>query len=121
MKQPKDLCPTATKKRTELGALILDLRNKKEVETFRFDVDNYINIPVDELNNRMEELPKESRIICVDNDPSVAFTAAQFLLNRGFDKVYYMRRSAEKWASKGFPILGNLSDSNKSDSCGCSH
>lgn len=121
MKQAKDLCPTATKKRTELGAWILDLRDQEDVNQFRFDVANYISIPLKQLENRQNELPKGERIICVCDNPSNATLAAQYLLNQGFEKVYYMRRSVVKWLAKGFPVIGDVSKDTEQTSCGCSH
>ncbi len=121
MKQAKELCPTATKSRADLGAFILDIRPKSEVEKFHFDVTNYINIPIEELANRLEELPKEQRIVCVDKDPVNAFNVAQFLLGNGFKKTYFMKRSVDKWVSKGFPIIGDLPQNSNEHSCGCSH
>jgi len=121
MNQPKELCPTATKSRADLGALILDIRPKEEVAVFHFDVPNYKNIPVNELQNRLEELPKDERIVCVDNHPENAAIVAQFLLQNGFKKAYYMKRSVVKWVSKGFPVIGNLSGEIEEHSCGCSH
>jgi len=121
MNQAKELCPTATKSRAELGALILDIRSKDETAVFRFDVANYINIPVNEIQNRLQELPNNQRIVCVGNNPKNAAMVAQFLLQNGFKKAYYMKRSVVKWASKGFPIIGSLSAESEGHSCDCSH
>lgn len=121
MKHAKELCPTATKSRADLGALILDIRPKSEAEKFHFDVTNYINIPIEELANRLEELPKEQRIVCVDKHPENALNVAQFLLENGFKKAYFMKRSVDKWVSKGFPIIGDLPQNSNEHSCDCSH
>ena len=121
MKQAKELCPTATKSRADLGALILDIRPKNEVALFRFDVDNYTNIPIDELPKRMDELPKDQRIVCVDNIPENAMHVAQFLLQNGFEKAYFMKRPVSKWLSKGFPVVGETPTNTEEHNCGCSH
>lgn len=65
MKSAKEICPTTTMQKVKEGALLVDVRTKFEVEKTSFGVPNYINIPLDELENRLSEIPKNKEIVMV--------------------------------------------------------
>ena len=65
MQQAKEICPTTIMKKVKDGALIVDIRNKYEVENITFDLPNCINIPLNELEDRIHEISKDKEIVMV--------------------------------------------------------
>lgn len=120
MKEAKQICPTTTKGKAMEGALIVDVRNKSEVDKVTFDVPNYMNIPLNELEDRIDEIPRDKEIVmvCLSGDRSLRTT--YFLMNAGYENVYNMRDGIIKWASKGFPTKGNVDELLSEASCDCS-
>lgn len=120
LKQAKEICPTTTMGKVKEGALIVDVRNKDEVAEVTFDVPNYINIPLNELGNRINEIPKDKEIIMVCRSGERSLKTTYFLMNAGYENVYNMRDGIIKWASKGFPTKGNVDVLLNAESRDCS-
>ena len=59
----KEICPTASQKWVEKGALLIDVREKDEVEILSYDVPNLINIPLSEFEDRYTEIPKDIKVV----------------------------------------------------------
>jgi len=120
MKQAKEICPTTTMGKVKEGALIVDVRNQSEVVEVTFDVPNYMNIPLYEIENRISEIPKDKEIVMVCRSGERSLKTTYFLMNAGYENVYNMRDGIIKWASKGFPTKGNVEELLNGDSCDCS-
>ncbi|MDZ7936464.1 MAG: hypothetical protein U5M51_16195 [Emticicia sp.] len=63
----KEICPTTTQTWVKNGALLVDVREKDEVEALAYDVPNIINIPLSEFEERFAEIPtidKEVVMVC---------------------------------------------------------
>ncbi len=120
MKEAKQICPTTTLGKMKEGALMVDVRNKSEVEEVTFDVQNYMNIPLNELEDRINEIPKDKEIIMVCLSGGRSLKTTYFLMNAGYENVFNMRDGIIKWAAKGFPTKGNIQSLLNDDSCDCS-
>lgn len=110
MTPAKEICPTTTMGKLKEGALIVDVRNRIEVSEVSFDVENYINVPLNELENRFAELPKDKDIVMVCKSGVRSLKTTYFLMNAGYPNVSNMTGGIIKWASKGFPTKGNTAD-----------
>jgi len=86
------------------GAIFLDIREKEEVETIKFDFKYFniqvIHIPFHELGDRYNELPKDKLIGAFCSSGTRSAMAYLFLLSKGFDKV--------KWLSGGYEQITSL-------------
>ena len=120
MKEAKQICPTTTMGKVQDGALIVDVRNQSEVAEVSFDVPNYMNIPLNELENRINEIPKDKEIVMVCRNGEKSLKTTYFLMNAGYENVYNMHDGIIKWATKGFPTKGNVDELLNADSCDCS-
>ena len=102
------------------GALVVDVRNKNEVAEVTFDVPDYMNIPLGELEERINEIPKEKDIVMVSRSGTRSLKATYFLMNAGYENVSNMDGGILKWLQKGFPTIGEVqsADDVKSDG-GC--
>ena len=63
----------------------LDVRYPEELAVF--SVPGAINIPVTELRGRLNELPKDKRILCICGTGKRSYLAARILSQNGFDAV----------------------------------
>ncbi len=120
MKRAKEICPTTTMKKVNDGALMVDVRNRQEVEVVNFDVPNYLNIPLNELEVRLHEIPKDKEIVMVCRSGERSLKTTYYLMNAGYQNVYNMRDGLIKWATKGFPVKGDVGELLKADTCDCS-
>jgi rhodanese-related sulfurtransferase len=75
------------------GATILDVRTKGEYQGGH--IKNSINIPLQELPNRMNKLSKDKPIITCCASGMRSASAKSLLLSNGFSKVY----NGGGWAS----------------------
>ncbi len=121
MKQAKEICSTTTFQKVKEGALIVDVRTPSEVTEVSFDVLNYMNIPTNELAERINEIPKDKEIVMVCRSGERSLRTTYYLMNAGYHTVYNLRDGIIKWASKGFPTKGNVQELLLNASCDCSN
>jgi rhodanese-related sulfurtransferase len=77
----KEICPTTTQKWVKEGALLVDVREKEEVDLLAFDVPNIVNIPLSEFEDRFQELLKNQEMVMVCKSGGRSLRAAGFLIN----------------------------------------
>ena len=115
-----EICPTKTQEWVKRGALLVDVREKDEVEKLAYDVPNIVNIPLSEFENRFSELPKDKELVIVCRAGVRSLRAAGFLLNHGYENVVNMKHGIIRWVNKGFPAKGDLAsvlDTNANSGC----
>ena len=105
----QEICPTTTQEWVKKGALIVDVREKDEVEQLAFDVPYSINIPLSVFEEHFTEIPKDSEVVMVCRSGARSLRAAGFLVNHGYDKVVNMKHGIIRWVQKGFPTKGDTS------------
>jgi rhodanese-related sulfurtransferase len=113
----KEICPTTTQEWIKNGALLVDVREKDEVEQLAYDVPNIVNIPLSEFEDRYTELPKDKELVMVCKVGSRSLRAAGFLVNHGYSNVANMQHGIVRWVQKGFPTEGDTSIETGSGSC----
>ena len=112
----KEICPTTTQEWVKNGALLVDVREKDEVEQLAYDVPAILNIPLSEFEERFHEIPKDKDVVMVCKGGSRSLRAAGFLVNHGYTNVVNMQHGIARWVLKGFPTKGNTSVVTGSDS-----
>lgn len=80
--------------------VILDVRSRKEVEAIRFEDLRAINIPLDELRERLHELDKTKEIIIICETSVRAYEAERILRGSGFRDIRFLDGSLTTWFSK---------------------
>ena len=63
MEDAKEVCPTTTQKLLKDGAILVDVRERDEIDALAFDVPSLIIMPMSELESRFAELPKDVPLI----------------------------------------------------------
>ena len=107
----KEICPTTTQSWVKNGALLVDVREKDEIEALAYDVPEIINIPLSEFETRFQEVPMDREVVLVCRSGGRSLRATGFLINHGYEseKVVNMQHGMIRWAQKGFPTKGDTS------------
>lgn len=116
-----EICPTTTQKWVASGALLVDVREKKEVEELAFNVPNIVNIPLSIFEEHYTELPQERDLVIVCRSGIRSLKATYYLMNNGYDKVVNMKHGIIRWVQKGFPTRGYTQDILDNSGGGCSN
>ena len=113
----KEICPTTTQKWLDEGALLVDVREKAEIEELAYDVPNLLHIPLSEFENRYSEIPKDQPVVMACKGGNRSLRATGFLVNHGYTNAVNMQHGIARWVQKGFPTKGNTQVVTGSDSC----
>lgn len=79
------------------GIVFVDLRTPDEIKQLPFSAVEYINIPVEELRSRMNELPKDKEIIVYCIHSTRGYEAQLILEHGGFTNVHYIQGGMHFW------------------------
>lgn len=74
---------------------LLDVRTQKEFSNAA--IPNAVNIPVDELRNRLDELPKDKTIYIYCEIGLRGYLAQRIIRQKGFDKVFNLSGGFALW------------------------
>lgn len=99
-------CTTQVRTQSSQGALLVDVREPVEAAALAFDAPEVINLPLSQLAQRWQELPKDRELITVCMNGKKSQQAAEFLLAQGLVNVHPMRGGMLLWLQKGYPVLG---------------
>ena len=104
----KQYCPTlALRKANEEGALLVDVRERDEIEARALDVAGVINIPMSEFERRHAELPRDRLLVLVCAVGERSLKATYLLMYRGYTQVANLEGGLAQWVRKGFPVKGD--------------
>lgn len=79
--------------------VILDVRSRGEVDTRRFEDRRVVNIPLDELRERLHELDEKEEIVIICETSVRAYEAERILRGVGFRDVRFLDGSLSTWFS----------------------
>ena len=83
------------------GTFVLDVRTQAEWNDYH--VPNTTLIPLDELPNRLSELPKDQEIVVICHSGNRSQKGRDILLNAGFNATS-MTGGILAWYDKGYPV-----------------
>jgi adenylyltransferase/sulfurtransferase len=94
----KEITPVELKRRLDAGEAltVLDVREPWECEIARLP--GSINIPLDELPRRLQELDSHATTIVMCKAGGRSRRAAQFLAGSGFDQTVNLAGGIDAWA-----------------------
>jgi rhodanese-related sulfurtransferase len=104
--QAREVCTTTTRRLIGEGALLVDVRERGEVAQLACDVQDVVEVPLSEFEQRFDELPRDREVVLVCQTGARSLKATYFLMYQGYTRVTNMDGGIHKWASKGFPIRG---------------
>ena len=101
---------------TKKEAIFLDVRSKEECDTLRYNFDLFdikvLEIPIEELPDRMNELPKDKLIGTFCSSKTRAAWAYIYLISKGYEKLKWISASNEDIGAmiKSGKILKQISE-----------
>jgi len=91
------------------SAIVLDVR--EPVEYAAGHVPGAVNLPQADLADRLEELPRDGRLLLICQGGYRSLRAAQFLKQVGFTRVFSVPGGTSAWAEAGKPLdRGEIDD-----------
>lgn len=88
---------------------LVDVRTKEEYS--QVHLGGAALIPVDEIKNRLTEIPKDKPVIVYCKSGARSMQAANILVSNGFKAVYNMTGGIEEWQKEGYPVVKDNSAS----------
>lgn len=85
------------------GAFILDVRTPEE--WVEYHAPNTTLIPLNELPNRLAEIPQDQEIVVVCRSGNRSQEGRDILLNAGFKAVSSMAGGLNAWRTAGYPVV----------------
>jgi rhodanese-related sulfurtransferase len=83
--------------------VILDVRKASEYEEGH--IEGAVNIPVQELRVRFDELSTEGELLVYCRTGNRSAQAVDILLDIGFMKIYHMDAGITGWIEAGYPVV----------------
>ena len=83
--------------------VILDVRTLSEYEDAH--IEGAINIPVEEIVDRLNELSANDVILVYCRTGNRSGTAVGIMEENGFSKIYHMHEGISTWISEGLPVV----------------
>jgi len=83
--------------------IILDVRTQEEYDSGH--IERAILIPIDELENRLDELSKNDELLVYCRTGRRSSNAMNILQADGFTKIFHMNDGITGWIQAGYPTL----------------
>ncbi len=99
---PAEISVAQTAEKRDQGAFILDVRQPEEWQ--QFHIPGATLIPLGELPNRLNEVPKNKEIVVVCRTGHRSAQGRDILLNAGFPWVTSMAGGITQWQAQGLAI-----------------
>ncbi len=105
-------------------ALLLDVREKDEIQQKAFVHNEVLNIPFSTFDDNYTELPKNRKIVIACHIGIRSMKVAQFLVIQGWDEtnIFSLAGGIKAWQLAGLPVKTApliLSYAKQISSCGC--
>jgi rhodanese-related sulfurtransferase len=99
---PKEISVDEAYQKVQQGAFLLDVRTTEEWNDFH--AVGATLIPLDELPNRLSEVPRDRIIVVVCRSGNRSQQGRDILLNAGYKQVTSMTGGMNAWRDAGYPI-----------------
>jgi rhodanese-related sulfurtransferase len=99
----RDISADEAYKMYQGGTFVVDVRTQEEWDEYH--VPNTTLIPLDQLPNRLSELPKDKEIVVICRSGNRSQEGRDILLSAGYNATS-MTGGVKEWYAKGYPIEG---------------
>ena len=82
--------------------VLVDVRQPHEWAAGR--IPGAIHIPLNDLPNRLDEIPDDKPVVVVCATGVRSVTGSKFLLQSGYTEVYNLSDGTQGWIKKGLPV-----------------
>jgi len=117
--------PSAAMTSAKEGTLVVDVREPDELAQLAYDVPNLVNIPLGEITQRANEIPKDKPVIVVCRSGGRSAEAVEELKKLGYTNVSSLEGGIYAWQEAGMPVkkggtaAGGCCAGGKSTAAGC--
>ena len=84
----------------------MDVREPQDAAALAFDAPEVVNLPLRQLAQRWQELPKDRDLVMVCQNGEKSAQACAFLNAQGLINAQPMRGGILLWMQKGYPVIG---------------
>ena len=84
---------------------LLDLRDAEEFESYHLK--EAVNIPLDDLQKRLRELPRDREILLACHGGQQSIAGARLLHHLGIERVKRLDGGIIAWQQKGLPLVSS--------------
>lgn len=98
-KEPfKDINPAVLAKmiKEENDLFLLDVREPFELMAFG-KVPGVVNIPIGQITSRINEIPKDKKVVVICQSGSRSYEVTHYLSKNGYDKLYNLESGTSSW------------------------
>jgi len=99
---PAEMTVAQAAEQREQGAFMLDVRQPEEWD--QVHMPGATLIPLGELPNRLNEVPKDKPVVVVCRSGNRSQQGRDILLNAGFSEVTSMAGGMNDWQAQGLPV-----------------
>lgn len=110
----EQISPIRAKLMARNGAIMIDVRTPDEVAALAYDVEGIKTIPLSEIKDRMNEIPKDKKIILACASGKRSQKAAVILSNAGYTEIANMEGGIAAWQSKDLAVIKDGKSTTKS-------
>jgi phage shock protein E len=89
--------------RRDQGAFMLDVRTQEEWEEYH--IPDSTLIPLEELNGRLDEVPRDREVVVVCRSGNRSRTGRDTLVSAGFTQAFSMAGGLTAWRNQGYPTV----------------
>jgi rhodanese-related sulfurtransferase len=100
-----EITPAQAYAKYQQGAFFLDVRSQDEWN--QFHIAGSTLIPLDELPNRLNELPRNQDIVVICLSGHRSQSGVAILQQAGFPRLSYLSGGLQAWTAAGYPVQGN--------------
>ena len=100
---PDSVTPVEARNRVSGGAVLFDVRDRDEWDEVH--VDGASLIPLDELAEHLDEIPRTSDVILMCRSGRRSGIAQQTLRDAGFERVANLVGGILAWEEDGLPVV----------------
>lgn len=86
-----------------LGLVILDVRT--DLEYSEEHIEGAVNIPVEELEQRIDELDNSDEFLVYCRTGNRSGAAISIMVRYGFDKIFHLSDGINGWKNAGYPTV----------------
>jgi len=86
------------------GALLVDVRETREINRKAFGVSDYLSVPMSRFQSSLHEIPAERKVILACHSGNRSSIASRILVNSGHRKVHNLQHGIISWEREGLPV-----------------
>lgn len=101
----KEVTPAEAIALVESGSVFFDVREPYEIAELAYDIKNKTEIPLGEIQERLNEFPKDKNIIVGCRSGKRSMQACMFLKMSGYENVNNLQGGIIGWSEGGFPTI----------------